>query len=329
MKKPREALFYHVLPNERIQCELCPHGCEIGEGGFGRCGVRGNMGGKLMSLNYGVVTAYGVDPVEKKPLYHFYPGSDVFSIGSFGCNFSCRFCQNWQIAHGTPGGIGTSIENLVNIAKNESNNIGLAYTYNEPTIWYEFIYEAAQQVQRAGLKNVLVTNGFIEQKPLQQILPYIDAMNIDLKGFCNSYYEEVCGGMIEPVKNTIERAAEKCHVEITTLIVTSKNDDLEEIAELSRWIASLDKHIPLHLNRYFPAYKMDLPPTSPEQMAKAKVVAKEFLSYVYLGNMDDVDRNTYCPRCKERIVEREHSIRVVNLQNQSCTKCGEKINIII
>jgi len=324
----REALFYRQLDNSRVKCDLCPQNCFIPNNGIGLCRVRKNVNGRLYSMNYGKIAAYQMDPIEKKPLYHFYPGKRIFSIGSFGCNLSCGYCQNWQIAHGYPQCIETTAENLVNIAENEKDNIGIAYTYNEPFIWYEFIYKIAPILNKAGLKNVLVTNGYIQEKPLEMLLPYIDAMNIDLKGFGESFYQDTCKGTLQPVMNTILKVSQQCHVEITTLIISGVNDTKEEISAISQWLSSINPQIPLHLSRYFPSYKMTSPATAVETLYEAREEAKKYLEYVYIGNVPEADKRTYCPKCKSLLVERSYNTEIVGIHDGKCMTCRYPIRIL-
>jgi pyruvate formate lyase activating enzyme len=282
----KEAMYYKKLDDKRVLCYLCPHHCNIAEGFRGACRVRKNMDGVLYTLNYNRLAALALDPIEKKPLYHFYPGSYILSAGTVGCNLKCSFCQNYHIAQDEDAETRdiTPIQ-LVNIAKKYENNIGIAYTYNEPSIWFEFVYETAKLAKDNGLKNVLVTNGFISEEPLKDLLPFIDAMNIDVKGFTEKYYRDVCKGLLEPVKRTVEIAAEKCHVEITTLVVTDLNDSIEEIREIAMWLSSINKDIPLHLSRYFPNYKLSNDPTPVSTLVAAKEEAEKYLNYVYMGNV--------------------------------------------
>ncbi len=325
----KEALFYCSLKNQQVQCYLCPHECRISNEEFGQCRMRKNEKGKLYSLNYGVIMAYHLDPIEKKPLYHFYPGSRIFSIGSAGCNLKCEFCQNWAIVLGQPSGIRMTAEEIIAIAKTQSQNIGIAYTYNEPSIWYEFVYETAVLAHQKGLKNVLVTNGFIQKEPLKQLLPYIDAMNIDLKAFHDSFYREICNGKLDPVKETIRIAAEHCHVEVTTLLIGGMNDSIEEIERLSCWIAEIRPDIPLHLSRYFPAYQMTAPPTPIPVLTAAREEAKKHLQYVYIGNVHRVDRNTYCPACGSKIVDRSCIVEIQGIDREGkCSECGQMLSIV-
>ncbi|QSQ08280.1 Pyruvate formate-lyase 1-activating enzyme [Koleobacter methoxysyntrophicus] len=327
----KEALFWETAEDGRVKCFLCPHNCLISEGKSGFCRQRKNVKGKLYTLNYGRVSSYGVDPIEKKPLYHFYPGSLIFSLGTLGCNFRCRFCQNWQIAQVEDGpAVGITPERAAELARSFKGNIGIAYTYSEPLIWYEYVLETARLAKQKGLKNVLVTNGFVNEKPLKDLLPYIDAMNIDVKGFTREFYKEYIKGDLSPVIETVERASKECHVEITTLLIPGLNDSEEDIRALSRWLGSLKRDIPLHLTRYFPNYKMDLPPTPVETMKKAREIAAAELDYVYLGNIRNEGNNTYCPRCRTLLIERTGTVKFQGLsQNGKCSNCGREINIVM
>lgn len=291
MHHSKEAMFYEKLENQRVHCFLCPHNCSISADGRGICGVRKNVDGTLYSLNYGEISSIGVDPIEKKPLHRFHPGTYILSVGSVGCNLKCPFCQNHSIAQVKPEGLNTYYTESGDVVakalslKNQGN-IGIAYTYNEPSIWYEFVYETAKKAKEKGLLNVLVTNGYISEEPLMQILPYIDAMNIDLKAFSHKFYKELVKGGLDEVKETIRRSAEHCHVEITTLVIPGWNDSPEEMEEQSKWLASLSPDIPLHLSRYFPKYLMnDRPMTPLASLTELKKTADRHLRYVYLGNV--------------------------------------------
>lgn len=285
----QEAMFYHQKENGLIFCELCPKGCSIRNGHKGFCRVRENRGDVLYALNYAQVTAYALDPIEKKPLHHFFPGSQVFSLGTKGCNLKCGFCQNWQIAHGEPRTLELSPRRAVDLALEQQARglhcVGIAYTYSEPFMWYEYVFDTSRLAREAGLKNVMVTNGYVREEPLRKILPYIDAMNIDVKGFTDKYYRENCIGHLEPVKRAVEIARRECHVEITTLLVPGLNDSPEEIEQLVDWVAGLSPDIPVHFSRYFPNYKFDLPATPVETMRRAYKIARDKLDYVYLGNL--------------------------------------------
>lgn len=284
----KNAIYYDIIEQGKVHCYLCPHNCVIKPGMSGACRVRKNVDGKLYSLNYGKITSIALDPIEKKPLNRFHPGSLILSAGTFGCNLKCSFCQNWTIAHDNPGIREVTPSWLVEEAEELKGrgNIGIAYTYNEPSIWYEFVYDTSRLAKEKGLVNVLVTNGFISREPLQELLPYIDAMNIDVKGYTAAFYNEVCKAALVNVKETVEIAASACHVEVTTLVIPELNDSAEEIREMSEWLSSISPEIPLHLSRFFPDYKMqDRPPTPKETLYRARDIARQYLKYVYIGNM--------------------------------------------
>lgn len=324
----KEAMYYKTEDGKRVRCLLCPHRCIIDDGGLGICRARKNDGGRLYSLNYNRLSSIAMDPIEKKPLYHFYPGSHILSVGTFGCNFRCSFCQNYQISQQDPEMEDITAERLVEIARSRSDSIGIAYTYNEPSIWYEFVYESAKLAREAGLQSVLVTNGYISEEPLKQLLPYIDAMNIDVKGFNDRYYRNICGGRIEPVKRTVEIASSSCHVEITTLLVTGLNDGIEEIRALAEWLSSISRDIPLHLTRYFPNYQLDREPTPVKTLVAAADEARRFLHYVYIGNLWGGDRTTYCPKCGKPLIDREGSVVMRGMADGRCAYCGERIAVV-
>ena len=270
-------------------CELCFHHCALDDGQTGLCRARACQDGKIVSLNYGKLTSLALDPIEKKPLRRFHPGSLILSVGSFGCNLRCPFCQNHEISMAGDSGIPTvevSPEQLATKAAElvPHGNIGVAYTYNEPLIGYEYVQDCASLVHDQGMVNVLVTNGTVEEEPWRALLPLIDASNIDLKGFTPAWYRQL-GGNLETVKRSIALAAERCHVEVTTLLIPGENDSEEEIRELARWLASISSEIPLHLSRFFPRYRMlDRPPTPVEQVSCLAETARRYLSYVYTGN---------------------------------------------
>ena len=279
------------LAGNKVACPVCPHRCAIGEGKVGKCRARGTRKGRNVSLNYGIVSSIALDPIEKKPLRHFFPGSSILSVGSFGCNLNCPFCQNWEISMAdcseyllgddsadAEGYIAP--ETLADAADKlrSRGSIGVAFTYNEPLICYEYVLDTAILLRKRGLKTVLVTNGCVNEEIAERILAYTDALNIDLKSFRPEIYRDMLGGDLDAVQMFIKKAAERCHVELTTLIVPGMNDSEEEMRELSGWIASLanGEDIPLHVTRFFPRYRMsDADPTA---------VARERLKYVYPGN---------------------------------------------
>ena len=326
--KEKEAVYY-TKDRDTVRCFLCPHGCVLKPGQTGICRARKNIGGSLFSMNYGRVSAYNIDPIEKKPLYHFYPGGRIVSVGSFGCNLKCSFCQNHAIAHGSPGTVFMSPGELVDRAQAAGNSIGIAYTYNEPSIWYEYVFDTARLAKEKGLKNVLVTNGYIGAEALDALLPFVDAANIDLKAFSDGFYSKVCAGRLSPVLETIKRASERCHVEVTTLVVEDLNSGTGELDSLAEWVGSISKKIPLHLSRYFPAYHMDRPPTSPDVLLAAREAAEKHLDYVYVGNMSGVDNSTYCPVCKTKLVERNLVNTRVLTKGSRCKKCGETLSLVL
>lgn len=282
----KEALYYEKLEAKSVHCHLCPYNCVIQDGRRGACGVRLNEGGTLYSEVYGKTTSVALDPIEKKPLYHFHPGEYILSLGTKGCNFHCDFCQNWHISQNlsvptediTP-------EEVVREAQ-KVKSFGVAYTYNEPFIWYEFVLETAKLARKAGLANVLVTNGYVNMPPLEEILPFIDAMNIDLKSFNDDFYRKICKGSLQPVLDVIKRSAQACHVELTNLLIPGLNDSEEEIKKMVDWIyENTGADTPLHFSRYFPCYKMNISPTPVETLKMAERIAKKKLKRVYLGNI--------------------------------------------
>jgi pyruvate formate lyase activating enzyme len=281
----KEAMFYEQLDNKTVQCHLCPHRCIIEENKTGICRIRKNVDGKLMSLSYGKISSYAMDPIEKKPLIDYKSGSQILSIGSYGCNLKCKFCQNYRIAHGTPNCIDLSPKALVAKAKKQKDNIGIAYTYNEPLINYEYVLETAKLAKEQGLDNVLVTNGYINKEPFQQLLPYIDAANIDLKAFNNDFYQEICFGSLAEVKEIIALAYDQIHIELTVLLIDDLNTDQKELEQMFQWISSLDETIVVHLARYFPRYKLNNPPTAIETLVESQKLARKYLKNVHLGNV--------------------------------------------
>lgn len=322
--------FYEEI-KDNIRCRICPHNCIIGEEKFGICRVRTLKSNVPVAINYGEVTSIGIDPIEKKPLYHFKPSKNILSIGSFGCNMTCSFCQNYEISQGRPQTQYMSVEKLIDIIPSIENNAGVAFTYNEPLMWYEYIYDVAKSIKENNSSSsvVVVTNGYINEEPLLKLLPYVDAMNIDLKGYTNRYYKTICGAKLEPVLENIKRCNEQCHVEITTLLVSDENDSIEEVRKIAQFIANVNVNIPLHLSRYFPRYKMESAATKIEKITEAQNEAKKYLKHVYVGNVQGVDNNTYCQKCNKLLIKRDGYNTEVLMKENKCEKCGEEINIII
>ena len=270
-------------------CGVCPHACRLAEGRIGFCGARSNRGGKIVCDSYGRVTSIALDPVEKKPLRRFHPGGRILSVGSYGCNLRCPFCQNHDISMARRADVPKAYlapELLAEKALElkSRGNIGLAFTYNEPLIGPEYVLDCAKLNRKNGLVNAVVTNGYVTEETLRGLLPFLDAMNIDLKGFTPEFYRRIGGGLDE-VKRTIALAAEACHVEVTTLVIPGENDSPEEMERLSAWLAGVDPGIPLHVSRFFPRYKMaDRGPTPVETVYSLAAVARRNLRYVYEGN---------------------------------------------
>ncbi len=283
----KECMFYEKL-DERIKCTLCPHNCLISEGEMGICKQRKNINGKLISLNYSKITSLGVDPIEKKPLYHFMEGTKTFSLGSMGCNFSCKFCQNYRIAK-EENPYYEIVEPKEAVEKALDNNIpSISFTYNEPTVWYEYVLETAKLAKENNLKTICVTNGFINSEPLKKLLEYIDAFNVDLKAFDSNFYKDLCGGRVEPVLNSLEIINKKAHLEVTTLVIGGDKGNVKDVKNIIKWISKLDRKIPLHLSRYFPAYMMKEPPTDIETLIKLKNIGEEYLDELYIGNVPGI-----------------------------------------
>ena len=284
----REAMYYSKAGDGKTICALCPRMCALMPGSTGACMARMNEAGTLYSMNYAKVTSVSLDPIEKKPLRRFYPGSMILSVGSFGCNFSCPYCQNYGISQSTPQTLAMAPGALVRraLAAKNSGNIGLAFTYNEPIVCYEFVRETSEQAYDGGLLNVLVTNGYINPEPLNELLPFIAALNIDLKG-SEAFYKEMCGGNRRTVLRSIEAAyAAGCHVEVTNLLVTGWNDNQSAVKEIAGAIASISDEIPLHLSRFFPRHNMQgVLPTDSEFVHDAVKIAGAHLKYVYPGNV--------------------------------------------
>ncbi len=332
-----KCLHYQILDNGSVQCLLCPHQCRIKEGKAGICRVRVNENGKLVNKTYGKICSLAFDPIEKKPLYHFYPGRPVLSIGSVGCNFRCDFCQNWEISQSNYNELirlkdVTSVQ-LLDYARSETGNIGIAYTYNEPYINFEFVLETAEVFKEAGLKNIMVSNGFYMPEPLQDLLYVIDAFNIDLKAFNNDFYKKITGGSLKAVLETIRTIARSdAYLEITHLVVTGLNDRVDEFQNLVKWISGeCGSKTVLHLSRYFPHYKLSHEATPVKTLEKFYEIATKELSYVYLGNMiTPFGQNTYCPGCGALLIKRTgYFTSVKGLGDKGiCRHCGYDTEII-
>lgn len=327
----KQALFWQKREDGKIKCELCPVGCVIAQGKIGVCMGRQNKNGNLYAINYGNVVSIAIDPIEKKPLYHFHPGTRILSTGPNGCNLKCGHCQNWTISQVKSPTEYVSPEEMVELAF-KYRSVGIAYTYTEPVIWYEYIADTAKLAKEKNLKNVLVTNGYICEKPLTEILPVIDAMNVDVKSMDDEFYRKVCKGKVGPVLKSVELAVKNGnHVEITNLIMPTLNDSEEQLQRLIDWVAALDDRIPVHFSRYFPAYKTDLPPTPISTLQKAYDLAKRKLKHVYVGNAYiPGTSDTYCPTCSKVLVSRDgYHTDIQAIKDGKCSSCGADVDFVL
>jgi len=328
----KEASFYKKLGEQRVQCKLCPHFCILKNNERGKCKARINKSGKLISLVYGRAITLALDPIEKKPLYHFLPGEKTLSVATAGCNLSCGHCQNFEISQVKPEetpSLELKPEDVVKAAERKKTNI-ISYTYTEPTIFYEYAKDIAVLAKARGMKNVTVTNGFINKEPLKELCNYIHASNIDLKSISDEFYKDVCGAKLPPILEAIKIMHKEIWIEITNLIIPGLNDNEKEIKKLVLWVKSnLGVNVPLHFSAFYPTYKMlDLPPTSLGILKKAREIAmNEGLNFVYTGNiLDETGNNTYCPECKKLIIKRRGFEVLENyIEKSRCPYCQEKI----
>lgn len=331
----KEALLYEKLENEKVRCQLCNHFCTVSNGKYGLCGVRKNDGGVLYSLSYGNIIAEHCDPVEKKPLYHFLPGSRTFSIAAPGCNFRCRFCQNWHISQVRERYVSLNKEKNYHpeqIIRNATENAckSIAYTYTEPTVFYEVIKETESMIADQGtLYSVVVSNGFMSGACIEEMNRFIHAYNIDIKSFSEQFYRNYCGASLQPVLENVKKIhSDKIWLELTTMLIPGENDSTEEIEKITSFISKIDTNIPWHISRFFPDYKLQKHRiTSDDVLNRAKEIgAKNGLKHIYMGNT--IQKNyTECPECGEHLVERSgYKIKVEETFKKGiCTKCGEKI----
>ncbi|MCD4669651.1 MAG: AmmeMemoRadiSam system radical SAM enzyme [Actinomycetia bacterium] len=330
----KEAYLYSKLKNNKVRCDLCNHRCIIDSGEKGICCVRENRNSVLYSLVYRKLISENTDPIEKKPLFHFLPGSNSLSIATVGCNFKCFFCQNYQISqvasdNGNIQGRDISPEEIVGHAI-ENDCSSISYTYTEPTIYFEYAYDTARIASGKGLKNIFITNGFMTRECIEMIGPYLDAANIDLKSFSENTYKNKIGGRLKPVLDNIKTMHDKkIWIEITTLIIPGLNDSVNELEEIAGFLSSIDKAIPWHISAYYPQYRSNLPATGVRQIEVAiDIGIKAGLKYVYGGNISSGDHeNTYCPDCNELLIRRQgFSISENNIMDGKCIKCGSRIS---
>lgn len=339
----KEAMLYERLEDSKVRCRVCAHECEVAEGRFGVCRTRRNVGGRLFTLIYGRVSSEHADPIEKKPLYHFYPGSYVYSLGTISCNFKCLHCQNFTISKLTAEDVEArrytfELSPAEAVRRAVATGCrGIAWTYNEPTIWFEYTYDCAQAAKREGLYTVYVTNGYMSEEALEKISPFLDAANVDVKAFSNDFYRKICGARLEPVLETCERMHKKgIHIELTYLVIPRHNDDDEQFSDFAAWVVSLDASIPVHFSRFYPCYKLlDVPPTGVVTLERAHDIAKrKGVEFVYLGNVPGHDyENTYCPDCGTLLVERYgYNTRVkfdIEGGKAKCPECGREIKMVL
>jgi pyruvate formate lyase activating enzyme len=322
---------YWSAEGGNARCMLCPNDCLVAEGKRGRCLGRLNSGGRLVAASYGEVVSLAIDPIEKKPLYHFLPGSQILSVATYGCNLLCPFCQNAEISQRIAESRAVSPKELVLLAK-RAGTPSVAYTYNEPLVWYEYVLDAGRLMREAGIRNVLVTNGMINPEPLEELLPVVDAMNIDLKSIRPEFYGDYVKGDLDTVLGTIHRARQACHLELTSLLIPGRNDTEGEIRELAGFVAELGPETALHFSRYYPRHRAAEPATPVAVLRRAAAVAREKLHYVYMGNVatEPADRDTFCPKCRNLLVDRTgYSGVVVGMSDGRCSKCGRKADFVL
>lgn len=328
----KEAMLYEKADGGKTHCHLCSHRCVISHDKFGICGVRQNIDGKLYTHVYGDIIAAHIDPIEKKPIYHFLPGSTSYSIATIGCNFRCPFCQNWEISQvskrdNDAPGKDTRPGDIIRDAK-LSGCKSISYTYTEPTIFFEYAYDVAKLAKKEGLYNNFVTNGYMTIEALEAIKPYLDSANVDLKGFSEDFYQKLCQAHLGPVLESI-RAMKRLGiwVEITTLVIPGQNDSEEQLKGIAGFIASVDKKMPWHISRFHPEYKhLDSGPTPVETLKKARAIGeKAGLHYIYLGNVID-GNDTHCHSCKNLLIKRiGFNVVQNNIKDSKCPQCGTAV----
>jgi pyruvate formate lyase activating enzyme len=333
----KEAILYDKV-GKALNCKICERRCIISPGKTGFCQMRENVDGKIYSLNYAAVSSAAVDPIEKKPLFHFYPGSMVFSLGSVGCNFRCKHCQNWGISQAELENIPTRDmppEDAIRLTK-EYECKSIAWTYNEPTMWFEYTLDSAKIAKKEDIKTIYVTNGYMSEESFEEIRPYLDAANIDLKGMTGKFYQDLCRARLQPVRDNIVRMHDaKIHIEVTNLMIPGYNDSEEDISSLVKFMVDeVGVEVPLHFTRFFPQYQMkELPPTEIKYLERAYKIAREAgMKYVYMGNIPTMDgENTYCPECGEPIIKRNGFSVLSNdiKEARKCPKCKADIDIVI
>ncbi len=331
--KPHKARFFEKLSGNKVRCLLCPHQCVVSKDERGFCRVRENRDGEYYTLVHSNPCAVHIDPIEKKPLFHFHPGTGAFSIATAGCNFTCKNCQNWDISQAKPDdtiNYDMAPEKIVDLAI-AYNTKTIAYTYTEPTVFFEYMLETAKNAHERGVLNVYHSNGYINQEPLAELIPYLDGANVDLKAHSNEFYKEITSGTLYPVLETLKTLKQNgVWLEITNLVIPTKNDSERAVQDLCVWIESeLGADTPLHFSRFYPQYKLhNLPPTPIETLQRAAAIARACgIHYVYIGNVPGIpEENTYCPNCHKLLIERQgYSVDHVNLKDGTCLFCGTAI----
>ncbi len=328
----KEARLYEKLPDNKVRCILCPHLCNIKDDFYGFCAVRKNKDGVLYTPDYGEIIARHIDPIEKKPLYHFLPGSLTYSIASRGCNLRCGFCQNWEISQASENNFNLKPHSMTPkevVSEAKRNNCkSIAYTYTEPTVFFEYAYDTAKIAKEEGLYNIFVTNGYISKEAIKEIAPYLDAVNVDLKSSKDEFYKKICQGHLGPVLDTIRLMKElNIWVEVTTLIIPNENDGDEEFRDITSFIFSIDKDTPWHISRFHPDYEfMHCDMTAIQVLQRAADIGKKAgLSYIYLGNVGGAS-NTFCYKCKEVLIEREFfAVKENRIKESRCPFCNAYI----
>lgn len=329
----KEARWWEPVEDGRLHCYLCPRDCKIGEGKTGFCFIRKNEGGRLVTLGYGRPAAVQVDPIEKKPLNHFYPGTRIFSMGTAGCNLGCFFCQNWDISKAKSDQVNAAELSPEDVCCNALRYkcASIAYTYNEPTIWGEYVIDISKKAHELGLKTVMVTNGYVTERALYDLYEHIDAANVDLKAFTENFYSKITLSHLTPVLETLKHLKQNTNVwfEITTLLIPTLNDDPEEIRKLSEWIVeNVGDDVPVHFTAFHPDFKLTDKPSTPKQtLETARNIAIQCgVKFVYVGNVFSDSANTYCPSCKQLLIQRNwHDLRVYRVSADGRCPCGEKI----
>ncbi|MEO0137566.1 MAG: AmmeMemoRadiSam system radical SAM enzyme [candidate division WOR-3 bacterium] len=330
---PKPARYYEKLPNKIVKCHLCPRMCIVPQGKKGFCRARKNIDGDYYTLVYSNPCAVHIDPIEKKPLFHFLPGTTALSLATAGCNFTCKNCQNWDISQASPeetDNIEISPQKMVELAL-QYKTPTIAYTYTEPSVFYEYMLDIAKLARDHGILNIYHSNGYLNQEPLEELIRYLDGANVDLKGFSEDFYKDITGGTLQPVLDTLKTLKKNgVWLEITNLIIPTKNDDEKMIKQMCEWIRDeLGREVPIHFSRFYPQYKLqNIPPTPIETLQKAaKIAQKVGLHYVYIGNVPGIkEENTYCPKCRKILIERKgYRILQVNIKKGKCQFCKTQI----